>query len=118
MADDVSLDGRLLKVVENEQGDVSGETLFHFQQDGTRISAQYSGGPIVEEHLLGTLAGGYWDSRYVQIDTEGETATGHSVGEVELLADGRVRVTDEWKWESESESGSGTGDSVHEEVKE
>jgi hypothetical protein len=43
--------------------------------------------------------------------TRNETASGHSVGTVELLDDGRVRIKDEWEWESQT----GSGESVLEE---
>lgn len=114
MAEAISLDGRTLVGVANDDaGEVSAETTFAFEQDGDRISATYSGGPIVEGHLLGTLDDGTWDVRYVQLTEDGETATGHSVGEVSVLADGRVRVEDEWVWESRD----GEGESVLEEVR-
>lgn len=113
MTDKISLDGRTLVGVENvEQGEVSGATQFHFKQDGNRIYAHYSGGEITDGHLVGTLDGTQWDIRYVQINEKGETATGHSIGEIELLEDGRVRVEDQWEWESKD----GTGESVLEEV--
>ncbi len=113
MVDDISLDGRTLAGVANdEEGEVGADTQFHFEQTGERIYANYSGGEVVDGHLVGTFDGEQWDIRYTQINTDGETATGHSVGDVELLEDGRVRVEDEWEWESNP----GSGESVHEEV--
>ena len=57
MTETVSLDGRTLVGVENaEQGEVSSETRFDFEQDGDRIYARYSGGDIVDGHLLGAVA--------------------------------------------------------------
>jgi hypothetical protein len=108
----ISLDGRTLVGVENEGGDVGSETVFEFEQVGERIAASYAGGSILDGYLVGTLVDGTWDIRYAQIDEDHETATGHSVGEVEVLDDGRVRVADEWEWESKP----GSGRSVHEEV--
>ncbi|WP_114575790.1 hypothetical protein [Saliphagus sp. LR7] len=113
MAEPVSLDGRTLVGVENDAaGDVGPDTVFEFEQDGNRLSATYSGGSVVEGHLLGTIEEDRWDVRYVQVTADGETATGHSVGVVSRLEDGRVRVEDEWEWESKS----GSGTSVHEEI--
>ncbi|WP_440988840.1 hypothetical protein [Haloarchaeobius baliensis] len=113
MNDDLSLDGRTLVGVENDEaGEVGGDTRFQFEQDGDRIHAHYAGGTIVEGHLVGTLDDGQWDVRYVQLHADGETATGHSVGDVTLLDDGRIRVDDEWEWESRP----GGGASVLEEV--
>lgn len=112
MTDQLSLDGRTLVGVTNDGGEVSTDTRFEFEQDGDRIHAHYAGGTIVEGHLVGTLSDGRWDVRYVQLHADGETATGHSVGDVTLLDDGRVRVADEWEWESRD----GGGSSVLEEL--
>lgn len=113
MAKEISLDGRTLVGVENgEQGEVSGDTRFQFEQEGNRIYGHYSGGEIADGHLVGTVMGNQWDIRYAQINNTGETATGHSIGEITVLNDGRVRVEDQWQWESKD----GTGESVLEEV--
>ncbi|APX96281.1 hypothetical protein [Natronorubrum daqingense] len=113
MQTDLSLDGRTLAGVANDDaGEVGADTVFHFEQTGDRLYANYSGGNIVDGHLVGTFDGEQWDVRYTQLHADGETATGHSVGDVELLEDGRVRVEDEWEWESKT----GEGESVHEEI--
>lgn len=66
MTDAISLDGRtLVGVANDEQGEVSGDTRFHFEQDGDRIRAHYSGGAIVDGYLVGTLDGNRWDIRCV-----------------------------------------------------
>ena len=113
MTGDISLDGRTLVGVANtDAGEVSGDTRFEFEQEGDRIYAHYSGGEVVDGHLVGTFDGSEWDIRYSQINSERETASGHSVGTVELAEDGRVRVQDEWEWESRD----GSGTSVLEEI--
>ncbi|WP_226481662.1 hypothetical protein [Natrinema amylolyticum] len=113
MGKEISLDGRILAGVANdEDGEVGADTVFEFEQDGNRIYANYSGGAIVDGHLVGTFDGEQWDIRYVQINENNETATGHSIGDVELLDDGRIRVEDEWEWESKE----GDGESIHEEI--
>lgn len=113
MVEDITLDGRRLVGVENaETGEVSGNTEFQFEQYNDRIYAHYSGGEIVDGHLVGTLEGNQWDIRYTQINKDGETASGHSVGDITVLDDRRVRVEDEWEWESKE----GTGESILEEI--
>lgn len=113
MAAEISLDGRTFVGVANDDaGDVGTDTVFHFEQTGDRIYASYSGGEVVDGHLVGTFDGERWDIRYAQITEDGETATGRSVGVIEVLDDGRLRVEDEWEWESKP----GAGESVLEEV--
>lgn len=63
-------------------------------------------------YLVGTFEDTQLDIRYVQINARGETATGHSVRNVELLGNNRVRIEDEWEWESKD----GTGESILEEI--
>lgn len=111
-AKEISLDGRILRGVENTGGEVGGETKFVFQQAGEILTGSYSGGEVLKGHLVGTVAENVWDIRYVQINQNGETATGHSIGEITLTEDGRVRVKDDWKWESKP----GGGHSILEEV--
>lgn len=113
MTTDISLDSRtLVGVANSKDGEVSSDTRFEFEQEGARIYAHYSGGDVVDGHLVGTFDGSEWDVRYSQINSNQETANGHSVGTVELLEDGRVRVEDEWEWESQK----GSGESTLEEV--
>jgi hypothetical protein len=84
----LSSDGRTLVAVASDAGELSGDTRFEFEEDG-RIYAHYSGGvssmdissPSTAEHVRDT-----------QRNSNRETANGHSVGTVELLDDGRVRV--------------------------
>jgi hypothetical protein len=45
------------------------------------------------------------DFRYVQLHTDGSTASGHCTTDLELLADGRVRLNETWAWESRPGSG-------------
>ena len=113
MTDEISLDGRTpVGVANTDAGEVSGDTRFEFEQEGDRIYAHSSGGDIADGHLVGTFDGSEWDIRYTQINSEHETASGHSIGTVKLLDDGRVRVEDEWDWESQE----GSGESILEEV--
>ncbi len=111
MTADISLDGRRLVTVQNDGRDVSADTRFAVEQDGHHLQARYAGGTVREGVLVGTIDGREWDVRYVQLTADGETATGHSVVEISLLADGRVRVEGEW------ESGPGSGETVLEEIR-
>ncbi|MFC7068440.1 hypothetical protein [Halobaculum lipolyticum] len=96
MATDSSFDGRTLVGVSNDDaGDVGTETRVRFEQTGDRIHAEDAGSDVVECNLLGTVDGTRWDVRSTRIDATGETALGHSVGEVSGLADGRRSVGDE-----------------------
>lgn len=108
-----SLDGRLLRSVANDDGgEVDGETVFEFSQDGDLVHAEYAGGRVRLGFLVGTVDGERLEFRYAQLLTSGETQTGRSVDEIEVLEDGRVRLHERWSWDSAD----GEGTSVLEEV--
>ncbi|WP_241431852.1 hypothetical protein [Natrialba chahannaoensis] len=88
MPEHINLDGKKLVGIENDDGAVSADTVFQFEQTGERIYAHNCGGQIADGHLVGTFDEQEWNIRYVQITTDGETATGHSVGTAEILPDG------------------------------
>ena len=52
----MNYNGRIFRGRTNtDNGEVSGETRFHYFQEGDRLWGTYSGGSIVDGHLLGTL---------------------------------------------------------------
>lgn len=107
-----SLDGRVFAVADSGGGTATTDTTFHYAEDDGVVSATYEGGTIRRGFLVGTRSGDSLDFRYVQLHTDGSTATGHCVTELELLTDGRVRLNETWEWESRP----GSGRSVAEEL--
>lgn len=108
-----SLDGRVLRGVSNDpEGQVGGETLFHFHQEEDLIWARYEGGAIRRGYLVGLAEADTLDFRYAHVTVDGDTATGRSVDRVEMLGDGRVRLHERWAWDSQD----GEGTSVLEEI--
>jgi hypothetical protein len=110
-----SLDGRTFVGVSNTaSGEVSGETVFHYREQGGTVWADYGGGSVVRGHLLGTRTGDELDFRYVHLSVGGATASGHCTARLSVLADGRIRSHETWEWESRE----GSGRSVVEERRE
>jgi len=109
-----SLDGRRFGAVVNEAGEVDAATVFTYAQDGDLVSARYAGGAIRLGFLVGTRTGDALDFRYAHVNAAGETATGHCVSRLEVLADGRIRMHERWAWDSRE----GAGESVVEELPE
>ena len=108
-----SLDGLVLApVADQAPGQVGTRTRFVYHERDGEIWAEYAGGDVVRGHLVGTRAGDRLDFRYVQLKTDGTTASGHCVSLVAELADGRVRLEGTWEWESRP----GSGTSVVEQV--
>lgn len=94
--------------------EVSGETLFHYHQKGQVVWAEYSGGVIVNGHLIAKVgAAGELDMIYHHINTDLELMTGTCQSTPEVLADGRLRLHERWQWTTGDNS---EGTSVVEEV--
>lgn len=109
-----SLHGRVFApVADQAQGQVGTRTRFRYHEADGRIWADYAGGDIERGQLLGTRRGDRIDFRYVQLRTDGTTASGHCVSHIGELPDGRLRLAETWHWESQS----GSGTSVVEEVR-
>ncbi|MFJ7148157.1 hypothetical protein ACIQVT_08135 [Streptomyces sp. NPDC100445] len=110
-----SLDGLFLAPVSDQApGQVGTRTRFAYHEDDGAVWADYAGGDVVRGHLVGTREGDRLDFRYVQLRTDGTTASGHCVSTVVELPDGRLRLEETWEWESRP----GSGTSVVEQVTE
>ena len=107
-----SLDGRVFGVVDSGGGVATTATTFRYAEADGVVTATYEGGTIRRGFLVGTREGDSLDFRYVQLQTDGSTATGHCTTELEVLPDGRVRLNETWEWESRD----GNGRSIAEEL--
>jgi hypothetical protein len=111
----INYQGKIFRPIENTpNGEVSGETHFHYQQNGNIVRAEYAGGGILQGHLIALVAAdGSLDMRYHQVNARGELQTGICRSAPEILPDGRLRLHETWQWTSGDCSG---GTSVVEEV--
>jgi hypothetical protein len=108
-----SLDGRTFRSASAvEGGEVDTDTVFRFHQEGEVVYAQYAGGKVRLGFLVGRIEDDRLEFRYAQLNMTGETSTGHSTDQVEILPDGRVLLHETWEWESRP----GSGTSLLEEV--
>lgn len=108
-------DGRRFRGVQNTpNGEVGGETLFHYRQRGDVVWATYAGGGVRQGVLVATMDGaGALDVRYSHVSAAGALMTGVCRTVPEVLPDGRLRLHERWRWTS----GDGSeGASVVEEV--
>lgn len=66
-------------------------------QDGDLVWAEFSGSGVRVGRLVGSLrADGTIDAAYCFV-TDGGTVAGECVSTPELLADGRIRLTERWR---------------------
>lgn len=110
-----NLEGKTFRSIANsDNGDVSGETIFHYRQDGTIVTATYAGGGVVAGHLIAlVLPNGQLDMRYHHVNISGELMLGTCLSTPRELADGRLAFSEQWQWLSGDRS---SGKSQIEEV--
>lgn len=107
-------DRRFRAVETAANGEVSGETRFHYRQRGDVVWGTYEGGGVRQGTLVATVdAAGGLDMRYAHVNAHGELMTGLCRSTPEVLPDGRLRLHERWQWTSGDES---AGTSVVEEL--
>ncbi|WP_299117569.1 n-acetylglutamate synthase [uncultured Winogradskyella sp.] len=101
-----SYNNKKFKATENTiNGETSEETIFHYKQEGNILTSVYSGGKIVEGHLIGLVSSnGAIDMRYHQVNDKGVLMTGRCKSVPEILANGKIRLHEEWEWTSGDKS--------------
>ena len=110
----MNYDGKVFRVVENADGEVGGGTLFRYRQEGWLLTATYSDGGIRCGQMVGRVeADGRLEFCYQHVTDGGELRSGVCRSRPVVLADGRVRLEEDWEWRHGAE---GVGRSVVEEV--
>ena len=105
-------------IVNYNEGDFTGDTLFHYRQEGDVVWGTYQGGGV----RLGTLVArvepdGHLDMRWQHVNVHGEFRHGTSSSEPLVLSDGRLRLADSWSMPT-TDGGLVAGISEVEEIRE
>lgn len=96
----INYNNKTFRPVSNtENSETSGETVFHYKQEGNILTSEYSGGKIVKGHLIGMVdADGNISMRYHQVNTSGEIMAGKCLSVPEVLPNGKIRLHETWEW--------------------
>jgi hypothetical protein len=96
----IDLEGRVFRLAETSAaGQADGETVYQFRQNGPVLIADYAGGRIRRGQLIGVIAAeDEFEARFQHVDADGALMTGTSRGTVSRLADGRLRIEEDWQW--------------------
>lgn len=96
---DINLHQRRFVALSNtENGEVSGDTLFQYFQEGAVVWAEYAGGMVRKGFLVGKVVGEGIEFTYQHLNTEDELVTGKCHSKPILMEDGRVRLQEQWQW--------------------
>jgi len=102
-------------VTNSPNGQVNGETIFHYQQHDNILTASYSGGSILQGHMQGVVNDdNSLDFVYHHLDVHQVLKSGHCHSVPEVLEDGRIRMHERWSWTYPI---IGDGNSIVEEIK-
>lgn len=98
----INYDNKYFKAVSNtDNGETSEDTIFHYQQERSIITANYAGGKIKKGHLIGKVdMNGSINMRYHQINLNDELMTGTCRSVPEIMENGKIRLHESWQWTS------------------
>ena len=83
----------------SENGEVNGDTLFRYRQNGHILWADYSGGEIVKGQLIGNVsADGALDFHYQHVNQNGNVRIGKCHSVPHILEDGKLELHENWQW--------------------
>ena len=102
----IDYNNKLFRPVSNtENGETSNETLFLYKQIGNILTSEYSGGKIINGHLIGLVdENGEIEMRYHQVNEKGQLMTGICKSKPEILSNGKIRLHENWEWTSGDKS--------------
>ncbi|MCB2230462.1 n-acetylglutamate synthase [bacterium] len=108
---------RRFRGIENyDDGDLTGEVLFTYHQDGKFVWGEFSGGRVARGNLVARMReDGVIDMLWQYVNIDANLVGGICLSKPEVLPDGRYRVHESW---SITVGGDGMGTSVIEEVNE
>lgn len=90
---------RFAAVSNGTNGDRDTETVFEYRQSGGRVRARYSGPGIVFGSLVAASdASGSLDMHYRRFTPEGALRAGQCRTTPEVLANGKLRLHEQWQW--------------------
>lgn len=83
----------------SSNGEVNQATVFYYHQTGDRLFGEYSGGSIIEEHLLGKVhSDDSLEFYYHHLNTEGTLRAGKCHSFPYHDANGKLVLQEHWEW--------------------
>lgn len=94
------LEGKVFVSESNtKNGEVGESTVFYYHQKNKLVWADYSGGEIVQGHLIAqVMDSGQLDMAYHHVNRNGVVMSGKCLSTPEITSDGKLKFQEEWKW--------------------
>lgn len=105
----INFHNKKLGLLDNSNnGEASNQTIFHYQQKGNLVTADYQGGSIQYGKIIARqLANNDLDMLYQCMTTDGELRAGKAYAKTSLRVDGKIQLNLDWEWLN-GDSSSGT----------
>lgn len=99
----LQLNGVRMRAVKTDQhGVVNKDTQFLFSLDRDVVTAEYSGGSVVQGFLVGRCCGSSLEFSYCQMHDNGNVTGGRAHAEIATTADGRLRMVEHFTFDDGS----------------
>lgn len=97
---DIDYNGRkFVPFTNTENGEVDGNTVFHYHQSGFDFSAEYSGGEVKKGSMIGKVSKtGELDFYYEHLNTNDEIRAGKCHSVPVIKDDGKIELHEKWQW--------------------
>ncbi|MEM7331268.1 MAG: n-acetylglutamate synthase [Chloroflexota bacterium] len=83
----------------SENGEVSSETIFHYFQEGSKFWGTYSGGTIIEGHLLGKVLEDHSIKfLYHHLNQDGDLLAGRCSSKPKSGEESQLVLEERWQW--------------------
>ncbi|XMO87804.1 n-acetylglutamate synthase [Algibacter sp. AS12] len=105
---------RFRPVSSSDNSETTSATIFIYKQNESILTSTYSGGNIIEGHLIGIVnENGVINMRYHQVNKKGELMTGTCISTPKINENGKITLYESWQWRSGNLS---KGTSILEEI--
>lgn len=96
----IDYDGRIFVPEYNtENGEVSGQTIFHYHQSGNDFSAEYAGGDVKTGYMVGKVSeSGELSFFYQHLNVFDELRVGKCESVPEVMENGKMKLHETWQW--------------------
>lgn len=95
----IDLNNRKFKSEFNfKNGEVSGQTIFSYNQMDNIIWAEYSGRAILKGNIIGKIVENHLEFVYQHINKENDLMTGKCIIKPEQTKNGKLRLKETWQW--------------------
>lgn len=85
--------------INSENGEVNDKTVFSYHQNGDVLSADYSGGGIIQGFMIGTVSkNGELNFHYQHINTDRVIRIGKCHSVPHITENGKTELYEEWQW--------------------